>query len=84
MLWTAPPPWHGSARDVDVVKALQIATTRESADTYRRPSDLGHKLRQTAARPGPTATLRNLKDVEQQPRCNALDAIVAYLTPDSF
>ena len=59
---------------------LQISTAREPADPYSCPAELGHQLRQAPTRAGSSAALRNFKDIEQQLRSNALDAIVADFT----
>jgi hypothetical protein len=63
---------------------LQIAAACESSDSHSRPPELGHELCQTTACPGSSALLRDLKEVEQQLRGNALDAIVADFTAYPF
>ena len=55
---------------------LQVAPSSEPPDNSH-PPELGHKLRKTAARAGSSIALRDLKDIQQQLRGNALDAIVA-------
>jgi len=63
---------------------LQIAPPSEPADAHSRPAELGHKLRQTPARPGSSTALRHFEDIEQQLRGNALNAIVANFTVHAF
>jgi hypothetical protein len=63
---------------------LQISTAREPADAHSHPPKLGHSFRQTAARPGSSTALRHFENIEQQLRCNALDAIVADFTTQPF
>ena len=56
---------------------LQVAPPSEPPDPHSHPPELSHKLRKTAARAGSSIALRDLKDIQQQLRGNALDAIVA-------
>ena len=56
---------------------LQVAPSSEPPDPHSHPPELGHQLRKTAARAGSSIALRDLKDIQQQLRGNALDAIVA-------
>ena len=63
---------------------LQIAAACEASDPYSSPAEFGHQLRQTPARSSSATALRNFKDVEDQLRGNALDAIVADFTVHAF
>ena len=63
---------------------LQISTPREPSDPNGHPPELGHQLRQPTARTGASTALRNLKNIEQKLRGNALDAVIADFTMHPF